>query len=34
MTISVVGHANPDTDSVTSAIAFATLLKAQGQHQQ
>lgn len=31
MTISVVGHANPDTDSVTSAIALATLLKAQGQ---
>jgi manganese-dependent inorganic pyrophosphatase len=31
MTICVVGHANPDTDSVTSAIAFAALLKAQGQ---
>jgi len=31
MTISVVGHANPDTDSVTSAIALAALLKAQGQ---
>jgi len=31
MTISVVGHANPDTDSVTSAIAFAALLNAQGQ---
>jgi manganese-dependent inorganic pyrophosphatase len=31
MTISVVGHANPDTDSVTSAIALATLLNAQGQ---
>lgn len=30
MAISVVGHANPDTDSVTSAIALATLLKAQG----
>jgi manganese-dependent inorganic pyrophosphatase len=30
MTISVVGHANPDTDSVTSAIALATLLNAQG----
>lgn len=30
MAISVVGHSNPDTDSVTSAIAFATLLKAQG----
>jgi manganese-dependent inorganic pyrophosphatase len=31
MTICVVGHSNPDTDSVTSAIAFAALLKAQGQ---
>jgi manganese-dependent inorganic pyrophosphatase len=31
MTISVVGHANPDTDSVTSAIALAALLNAQGQ---
>jgi manganese-dependent inorganic pyrophosphatase len=31
MAISVVGHANPDTDSVTSAIALATLLNAQGQ---
>jgi manganese-dependent inorganic pyrophosphatase len=30
MAISVIGHANPDTDSVTSAIAFAALLKAQG----
>lgn len=30
MTISVVGHANPDTDSVTSAIALAALLNAQG----
>jgi manganese-dependent inorganic pyrophosphatase len=30
MAISVVGHANPDTDSVTAAIAFATLLNAQG----
>ncbi len=30
MAISVVGHANPDTDSVTSAIALATLLNAQG----
>jgi manganese-dependent inorganic pyrophosphatase len=30
MAISVVGHANPDTDSVTSAIAFAALLTAQG----
>lgn len=31
MAISVVGHANPDTDSVTSAIALATLMNAQGQ---
>ncbi len=31
MTICVVGHSNPDTDSVTSAIALATLLNAQGQ---
>ena len=31
MTICVVGHSNPDTDSVTSAIAFAALLNAQGQ---
>jgi manganese-dependent inorganic pyrophosphatase len=30
MAISVVGHANPDTDSVTAAIALATLLNAQG----
>ena len=30
MTICVVGHSSPDTDSVTSAIAFATLLNAQG----
>jgi len=30
MTICVVGHSNPDTDSVTSAIAFAALLNAQG----
>jgi len=30
MAISVVGHANPDTDSVTSAIAYAALLNAQG----
>ncbi|CAG36909.1 probable manganese-dependent inorganic pyrophosphatase [Desulfotalea psychrophila LSv54] len=34
MTISVVGHSNPDTDSVFSAIAFATLLNAQGQEAQ
>ena len=31
MTICVVGHSNPDTDSVTSAISYACLLKAQGQ---
>lgn len=31
MSICVVGHSNPDTDSVTAAIAFANLLKAQGQ---
>ncbi|PHR28296.1 MAG: manganese-dependent inorganic pyrophosphatase [Desulfotalea sp.] len=31
MAISVVGHANPDTDSVTSAIALAALLNGQGQ---
>ncbi|MEN8188517.1 MAG: manganese-dependent inorganic pyrophosphatase [Thermodesulfobacteriota bacterium] len=31
MTICVTGHSNPDTDSVTSAIAMATLLNAQGQ---
>lgn len=31
MTICVVGHSNPDTDSVTAAIALATLMKAQGQ---
>lgn len=30
MAILVVGHANPDTDSVTSAIAYAALLNAQG----
>lgn len=30
MTVCVVGHSSPDTDSVTSAIAFATLLNAQG----
>ena len=30
MTICVVGHSNPDTDSVTSAIAYAALLNAQG----
>ncbi len=31
MTICVVGHSNPDTDSVTSAIALTALLKAQGE---
>lgn len=31
MTIHVVGHANPDTDSVTSAIALAAFCNAQGQ---
>ncbi|MEE4165255.1 MAG: manganese-dependent inorganic pyrophosphatase [Desulfocapsaceae bacterium] len=31
MTICVVGHSNPDTDSVTSAIALSALLNAQGQ---
>ena len=31
MTICVVGHSNPDTDSVTSAIALSALMNAQGQ---
>jgi len=31
MAISVIGHANPDTDSVTSAIAYAAFLNAKGQ---
>ncbi|MBC8207910.1 MAG: manganese-dependent inorganic pyrophosphatase [Desulfobulbaceae bacterium] len=31
MSICVIGHSNPDTDSVTSAIALATLMNAQGQ---
>jgi manganese-dependent inorganic pyrophosphatase len=30
MAIYVAGHKNPDTDSVTAAIAYAELLKAQG----
>ncbi len=30
MTISVVGHSNPDTDSVTAAIALSALFNAQG----
>lgn len=30
MTVCVTGHSNPDTDSVTSAIAYANLLNAQG----
>ncbi len=34
MVISVVGHSNPDTDSVISAIGLATLLTAQGQEAQ
>ncbi|HBH32202.1 MAG TPA: manganese-dependent inorganic pyrophosphatase, partial [Desulfofustis sp.] len=34
MTVHVVGHSNPDTDSVTSAISFAALLQAQGQDAQ
>jgi manganese-dependent inorganic pyrophosphatase len=31
MSVYVTGHKNPDTDSVTAAIAYAELLKAQGQ---
>ncbi|BCL60719.1 manganese-dependent inorganic pyrophosphatase [Desulfomarina profundi] len=34
MAISVVGHSNPDTDSVTASIALAALLNAQGQEAQ
>ncbi len=30
MSVCVVGHSNPDTDSVTAAIAFANFLKATG----
>jgi manganese-dependent inorganic pyrophosphatase len=30
MTICVVGHSNPDTDSVTAAIAYTNYLKAKG----
>jgi len=30
MSVSVVGHSNPDTDSVTAAIAYANYLKANG----
>jgi manganese-dependent inorganic pyrophosphatase len=30
MSVSVVGHSNPDTDSVTAAIAYANYLKATG----
>ena len=30
MSVCVVGHSNPDTDSVTAAIALATLMNAQG----
>ncbi|MEW6518766.1 MAG: manganese-dependent inorganic pyrophosphatase [Thermodesulfobacteriota bacterium] len=31
MSICVVGHTNPDTDSVAAAISYANFLKAQGQ---
>jgi len=31
MSIYVTGHKNPDTDSVTAAIAYAELMKAQGE---
>ncbi len=31
MSVYVVGHKSPDTDSVTSAIAYAELMKAKGQ---
>ena len=31
MSICVVGHSNPDTDSVAAAISYANYLKAQGQ---
>ena len=31
MTICVVGHSNPDTDSVTAAIGLAAYLKAKGE---
>ena len=30
MSVSVVGHSNPDTDSVTAAIAYANYMKATG----
>ncbi len=30
MTVLVIGHRNPDTDSIVSAIAFAELLRAKG----
>ena len=30
MSVCVVGHSNPDTDSVTAAIAFTNYLKATG----
>jgi manganese-dependent inorganic pyrophosphatase len=30
MAVYVTGHKNPDTDSVTAAIAYAELLKAKG----
>ncbi len=31
MSVYVTGHKNPDTDSVTAAIAYAELMKAQGE---
>jgi len=32
MSVYVVGHKNPDTDSVTAAIAYAELMKAKGEN--
>ncbi|NIV33766.1 MAG: hypothetical protein GWN58_31265 [Anaerolineae bacterium] len=29
--ISVIGHKNPDTDSIVSALAYAELLRLQGE---
>lgn len=31
MSVYVIGHKSPDTDSVTSAIAYAELMKAKGE---
>ena len=31
MSVYVVGHKSPDTDSVTAAIAYAELMKAKGE---